>query len=298
MTLRTRRLPTGLTARAYQAGDENQVLELINADRLPGQPACTPAMLGEAVAGRSTVDAGWWAELDPPRTEVLVDQAGRVAGVVSFAARPEDKAGLILWLHGREDPAMVAALVGHALAELGRRPVVYAFEFASALTLGLEGLPVRHRPATHRALVEAGFAGRDLWRYMRRDLAGIDSAQVEGQDPVATVTPCEDPVGWRLEVRDPQGALAGEATVGEPVDGIGVLWWIEVAPPHRGRGIGRALLRQALAHLAGHGAREVILYVDDDEPPGGERDRTAANALYDAMGFTEVDRLHSYTRRR
>lgn len=47
--------------------------------------------------------------------------------------------------------------------------------------------------------------------------------------------------------------------------------------------------------LSDQGAREVILYVDDDEP-GGERDRTAANRLYDTSGFTEVDRLHSYTR--
>jgi hypothetical protein len=37
-------------------------------------------------------------------------------------------------------------------------------------------------------------------------------------------------------------------------------------------------------------------YVDDDQPPGGDRDRPAANRLYDGAGFRELDRLHSYQR--
>lgn len=43
---------------------------------------------------------------------------------------------------------------------------MFAFEFASALTLGLEGLAAGHRPRTRRALERAGFTARDLWRYM------------------------------------------------------------------------------------------------------------------------------------
>ena len=99
-------------------------------------------MLGEALAGRSPVDGGWWAELDVPRTDVVTVPSGQVVGVVSYAARPRDEAGLILWLHCREenrhgeDQAVAEALVAHALPELGPRRV-YAFEFASALTLGL-----------------------------------------------------------------------------------------------------------------------------------------------------------------
>jgi GNAT superfamily N-acetyltransferase len=107
----------------------------------------------------------------------------------------------------------------------------------------------------------------------------------------------EDPPGKRLEVRE-GGGLVAEATIGCPAAGIGVLWWISVVPTARGRGLGLALLGSALDLLAGLGAREVILYVDDDAPPGDpERDRTAANALYNRAGFTEVDRLHSFTRR-
>lgn len=133
------------------------VLQLVNADRLPGQPDTTSLMLAEALAGRSAVDSGWWAELDAPHTDVLTAPDGHVVGVISYATRPSDVAGLILWLHCRdehqhaEDQTVAEALLTHALAELGPRPV-YAFEFATALTLGLEGLPVRHRSVTRKAL--------------------------------------------------------------------------------------------------------------------------------------------------
>jgi ribosomal protein S18 acetylase RimI-like enzyme len=97
-------------------------------------------------------------------------------------------------------------------------------------------------------------------------------------------------------IRAPDGSLLGEASIGQPVDGIGVLRWITVAPGHRGRGLGRKLLGQCFSQLAAAGAREVIAFVDDDAPPGDERDRTPANRLYDSMGFEEVDRLWSFTR--
>ena len=67
-----------------------------------------------------------------------------------------------------------------------------------------------------------------------------------------------------------------------------------VAPEHRGHGLGRQLLDEMLAHLRHLGAREVILYVDHDTP-GGDRDRSAAVALY-RSGFAEVDHLWSYER--
>ncbi|MGP4001376.1 hypothetical protein [Streptomyces sp. 8N706] len=106
------------------------------------------------------VDSGWWAELDAPVTDVLQDSGGQVLGVVSYATRPRDGAGLILWLHClEEDQALTGALIDRVLDRLGRR-TVHAFEFASALSLGLEGLPVRNRPAIHRALEAAGFSGK------------------------------------------------------------------------------------------------------------------------------------------
>ncbi|MGW1520790.1 GNAT family N-acetyltransferase [Streptomyces sp. NPDC002287] len=282
---------TQLSMRPYQHDDETAVLELAAADRLPGQPPTTPAMLAEALAGRSPVDGGWWAELETPVTEVICDETRRVLGAVSCATRPSDGAGFILWLHCHEDPVLAEALIAHALDQLGQR-TVHAFEFASALTLGLEGLPAHHRPATRRALEAAGFTGRDLWRYMRTNLP------VTGLPHLAhwTVTDCGDPPGKRLEVRE-GGELLAEATIGLPTAGIGVLWWIGVTPATRGQGMGLALLGSALDLLKGLGAAETILFVDDDAPTGApERDRTAANRMYDRAGFTEIDRLHSFTR--
>lgn len=280
----------GLTLRPYAAADQSAVLELINADRLPGQPQATPVMLAEALQGRSPVDSGWWAELERPATRVAVDEAGSVVGVVSYAVRPKDGTGQLLWLHCREDARTAEALIGHAVAALAPRHV-HAFHFASALSLGLEALPVRHRPASVAALERSGFTGQRLWRYMRADLPA------NGLPHLAHVQVGPDPGGKdarRLEARD-KGRTVAEAVVGLPLQGTGVLWWIGVEPRARGRGLGRAMLGSALDVLAGLGATEAILYVDDDAPPGDDRDRTAANALYDSAGFVEVDRLYSYT---
>ncbi|MGP3985141.1 GNAT family N-acetyltransferase [Streptomyces sp. KR80] len=266
-------------------------MELINADRLPGQPAASSAMLAETLHGRSRVDASWWQELQTPATQVAVNVAGTALGVMSSALRPKDNAGLILWLHCRETPTVADALISHALNHFGAR-TVYAFHFASALTMGLEALPVRHRPATHAALERAGFFGEDLWRYMRADLPAQDMPRLT---PTRIGPSPEDKDAQRLEVHEHGKAIA-EAVIGRPMDGIGVLWRIEVQPSARRRGLGRAMLGTALDHLAGLGAAEVILYVDDDTSPGAERDRTAANSLYESAGFSEIDRLHSYTR--
>lgn len=275
----------------YVPSFEGQVLDLINADRLPGQPVCTSTMLAQALSGDSPIDGGWWAELDRITVKIARDATGAAAGVISYAYRPRDATGLVLWLHAREHRTVVEALIDHALAELSFAPAIDAFDFATALGLGLEALPVRHRHVTHSVLLDRGFDAEDLWRYMRRDLpAELPTA------PEAQVMPSDDKDGWKIEIK--RGAdRAAEAVVGRPVDGIGVLWWIEVEPPYEGSGLGKRLLGEACHTLAEAGAREVILYVDDDDPKS-ERSRVKANRLYTGAGFSEIDRLYSYKLRR
>lgn len=132
---------------------------------------------------------------------------------------------------------------------------------------------------------------------MRRPLPASErSPELPRAGAVEVTTP--EPQHRQLTMRF-GGQVAAEATIGVPVSGIGVLWWISVDPAHQGEGLGARLLGTALDILAGLGASEVILYVDDDDPdPHSERSRTAANRLYDRAGFTEVDRLHSYRLRR
>lgn len=60
---------------------------------------------------------------------MLIDPAGRLVGVVSFASRHHDDTG-VLWLHAREQPARVAALIDHALRQLSAHAQVHAFDFA------------------------------------------------------------------------------------------------------------------------------------------------------------------------
>jgi ribosomal protein S18 acetylase RimI-like enzyme len=286
---------SALTPRAFDVNDELAVLDLVNADRIPGQPACTAGMLAAAVAGSSPVDSGWWAELDRLAIDVLVDDQDAIRGAVSYAHRKRDQAGVVLWLHGREDPAVVEALVSHAIGRLTSTVSLAAFEFASALTVGLEGLPVRHRPVTRRVLLAHSFEEADLWRYMLR---GLPAAALPGARESHVLTDLEQP-GWRIEVRSPDGARLGDAQVSLAFPDLGVLWWIGIEPVHRGRGLGWSLLGSALDVLYQHGAREVLLFVDDDAPGDDpERGRAAANALYDRAGFTEIDRLCSYSRAR
>lgn len=279
----------GVNLRRYTGPDRTAVLDLINSDRLPGQPVTSAGMLDEALNGRSHVDAGWWAELSAPTTTVATDELGAVVGVVSYALRPKDDTGVILWLHCRENDTVARTLISHATVELGPR-TLHAFQFATALTLGLEALPVHHRPATRAALTDAGFTGSDLWRYMRAPLPAPDLPRLDRYSTEPTT-----PDTRRLVVTE-HGKTLAEATIGTPVHGTGVLWWIGVEPAARGRGLGRAMLGTALDALAGLGATEVILYVDDDAPPGDDRDRTAAKALYESAGFQEIDRLHSFER--
>jgi ribosomal protein S18 acetylase RimI-like enzyme len=273
------------------SADKRAVVDVINDDRLVGQPAVTEDMLDDALAGRSPVDEGWWADLTDLITLVAVDPASTVLGVVSFARRDDRRAGVLLWLHAHEEREVVETLVDHVFAALADCEVITAFEFASALGVGLEALPVGRRPVTHAVLQDRSFVATDLWRYMHRSLPAVDL-------PRATALTIESEDDRRhLRVRDAHGATVGEATVGQPVAGVGVLWWLHVEPNTRGQGLGMELLGSALDLLSGLGADEAILYVDDDEP-GGERDRRAANRLYDRAGFTQVDRLHSYRRQR
>jgi ribosomal protein S18 acetylase RimI-like enzyme len=199
----------------------------------------------------------------------------------------------VLWLHGREDGAVIEALVDHAIAQIAEVSTLEAFEFASALSVGLEGLPVRHRPTTRAVLIARGFTEADLWRYMHRTLPATELPNA----PDARVVPDPERPGWLVDLRSSDGTTVGDAQVSVAAPGLGVLWWIGVDPAHRGQHLGWALLGTALDVLHEQGVHEALLFVDDDAPADDpERGRGAANAMYDRAGFIEVDRLCSYRR--
>ncbi len=117
-----------MTVHPYVAADRAAALDLINADRMPGQPVATPGMLADALTGRSCVDAGWWAELDHPETLVVTDITGATVGVISCALRPRDGHGVILWLNCQEDEVVARALLDDAADVLGPHRTLDAFQ--------------------------------------------------------------------------------------------------------------------------------------------------------------------------
>ncbi|MEU8391478.1 GNAT family N-acetyltransferase [Micromonospora sp. NPDC048843] len=282
---------TAFRLRPYRHGDESALLALVRADPLPGHPPAQAAMLALALAGDSPDDAERWAELNRPAVTVLTDTDDRVAGVVSYALRKSDRSGNVLWLHAREEPAPVAALLEHALGELSQKARRFeAFTLTTPLNHGFDGILERSRPTTHAALLDAGFEATYMGRYFHRPL--VDLPVPVG--PLAEVGPSAEPPGRQLRVhRD--GKEVARAVVCEPVGETVEIYWLSVEPAYRGQGIGRQLWYQAMAEAARTGAKEAVLIVDDDEP-GGERDRTAAVTLYDSVGWKELDRVHTYRR--
>ena len=271
--------------RPFGAGDVEGLCALVDADRLAGQPPCTPDRVAAVLAGRCRADAWWWRQLATMRVAAAESDAGELLGAGAVGRSAETGRRYLLWLHAREERAVVDALLTHLLRGARRVDPIFAFWFGSELAIGLEGLPAAARPATHAALLARGFTGEERWLYLH-------SAD-PGPGPEVPYRERGHAGDLRVEVTVEERAVGG-IEVGLPAPGIGVLWWLEVEPAHRGRGLGRQLLRAARHVLADHGARETILFVDrDDRAGGGWR---PALQLYLSEGFRVVDHLWSYRR--
>lgn len=210
--------------RPFEPADEAGVLELLAADGLPGQPACSAWMLADAVAGRSAADPAAWAALEGPVvTTVLCAPGGGIAGVVCCAGRPGDGPPLLLWLHCREDFSTAQALIAQALQCCAAGPV-HAFTLACALTRGLVGLPEHRRRVTREALRAAGFVSWGRCRYLRAELPVAGLPHLAGVEMNDTASP----PGKHLEVRC-RGRVLAQAALERPVDGVGLIRSVTVA---------------------------------------------------------------------
>ncbi len=270
--------------RPFGPGDVGPLCALVDADRLPGQPPCTPEMVATVLAGRSTIDGWSWEQLATMRVLAAEGPTGELLGAGATGRRRSGERYL-LWLHAREDRRTLDLLLAGLLRGAKRTDPFYGFAFPTELTVALEGLPRLARPVTHDALAAKGFAGEESWLYLRATEAGPapqSEFRQRGQGP-----------DLMIELLS-EGEVVGSAELGQPVPGLGLLWWLEVDPAHQRKGHGRQLLRVARHALCEAGALETILFVDHDARK--RRDWRPALALYLSEGFEVVDRLWCYHR--
>ena len=279
-----------LDVRKARLSDVNAIAVLANADRLAGLPPCLPSDVADAMSGRSGVDAWFWNRLVGITTLVACHR-GRICGAASVAlgatemdgAAPGDR--WLLWAHAREDADTLDVLFDRVLRVGEADKQLHAFAFASPLAIGLEGLPVTRRPVTDERLRSLGVRRRFQWTMMHATARTLAPALAWHAEPGET----KGSVRVQLDV---DGRPVGEAEASMLSTTHGVLWWLFIPEEQRGRGLGRALLRASRRVIEDQGAREVLLFVDDDDPI--RRDRRPAKALYAAEGFEVVDRLASY----
>lgn len=88
------------------------------------------------------------------------------------------------------------------------------------------------------------------------------------------------------------GAVLGYACFGEApmTEGSWDLYWIAVDPATQGRGVGRALLREAEARVAARGGRQLLAET------AGKPSYAATRAFYLACDYREVARVPDFYR--
>jgi len=125
-----------LNTRPLGPDDVEAICALVDSDRLPGQPQCTPERVRTALAGRSTTDPWWWGELATMRTIGVEGSDGSLVGAGALGRRHSGERYL-LWLHAGEDPATVEAALWPLLRGVRRGDPLFAFWSATELTVGL-----------------------------------------------------------------------------------------------------------------------------------------------------------------
>jgi mycothiol synthase len=260
------------------------------ADRVEARDGAPPlndqalSRLGDAGPGlvhllsEDTGEITGYAQLDGPEVTVV----GSPAAIDSLLAAAEATATsthLLLWSHGRRSAvAGIAETRGYenvrTLWQL-RRSLSDIPDVAPPPGIGIRRFVPEHDEKAWLAVNAAAFAAHpDQGRWTVRDLAAREAE------------PWFDPAGFLLAERD-DGLLGFHWTKLHP-DGVGEVYVLGIDPAAQGMHLGPALLSAGLRYLAGRGARDVLLYVEDDN--------RKALALYEQFGFDRYDRDVQYRR--
>ncbi|RYP85272.1 mycothiol synthase [Nocardioides guangzhouensis] len=201
---------------------------------------------------------------------VAPEARGRGEGATLAAAVADSGADVrTAWSHG-DDPAARAIAARHGFAAtrelwVMRRPVTEPLPPLES-DVAIRG----YRPADEADLLRvnaAAFAHHPEQGSM--DAAGLAERMAE---------PWFDPAGL-LVAHDGERMLGFHWTKQHDAD-LGEVYVVAIAPEAQGAGLGRMLTLAGLHHLAGHGVREVLLYVESDNHP--------ARKVYERLGFTHA----------
>ncbi|MEO1688280.1 MAG: N-acetyltransferase family protein [Pseudomonadota bacterium] len=124
----------------------------------------------------------------------------------------------------------------------------------------------------------------DIWNAVIRDTSVTFTTEEKREDALAAWL-AED--GPRLVAAEGPGAVLGFAAASPFRSGPGYRFtWehsVHVAPPGRGRGLGRALMDALAAELRARGGRAMIAGISGENP--------RAEAFHRRLGFGEVGRI-------
>jgi len=239
-----------------------------------------------------------YAQLDGGSTELVVDPSARRRGagraLLDAVLRLDPEARV--WAHGNLEAARALA------RSAGLEPVRELHKMARPLTAADTG-PVQLPSGFQARSFEPG---RDEQAWLETNAAAFAHHAEQGRMTLGDLQdrvrqPWFDPAGLILvESDDAPGRVAAfhwtkvdpeQRSSVDPRQGAGEVYVVGVHPAYQGRGLGRPVTALGLAHLAGLGLPEVVLYVDGDN--------AAALRTYTTMGFGSimVDVMYSRTAR-
>jgi mycothiol synthase len=270
---------------------------LLSLSRPAAGVAHFPAYAAEQLVGYAQLAGGDDGDRGGERSGELVvhpDHRRRGVGAALLRQVLHDGPQARLWAHGNLEAAQALA------ASSGLEVVRELHKMARALT--------RDDTDPQRSTLPPGFRsrafepGRDEVAWLTTNAAAFAHHPEQGRLALPDLQermrqPWFDPTGLILvEDEGRPGQVAAfhwtkvdPATAGEAT---GEVYVVGVHPAYQGRGLGRPVTALGLAHLAGLGLTEVVLYVDGDNQ--------AALRTYTGLGFRSimVDVMYSRTGQR
>ena len=219
-------------------------------------------------------------QVEGPSAEVVVNPSNRKAGVGKLLVAELSHIagdGLRLWSHGDLDGAATLANT------LGFKRVRTLLQLRRSLEMPLPAIDipssVKLRPLQDNDINEwLGVNARSFAHHPEQRIWSVRDVQLRMQEPWF------DRNGFLVAFENKKmigfcwtkvhGSASGHGHVP-----LGEIYVIGVDPSAQGRGLGRQLTLAGLSHLRNNGIRTAMLYV--------ESDNTAANAMYQRLGFAE-----------